>query len=179
MALKLCNNNQTVQLKTLLVSLQNQLGLSCFKWYRHEELEPYVIYILNYLNSRLILSGACTILQRLQEFTNFYEEGMELIISENISDLTFKIGINTEDSEYREELFTLAWGTFMSSVYMQLMYNYAGVFDDSSVSSYDCHGGCQKSECESLLGSGVTSSLGGYGSWQSSGVYGDCGCNNQ
>lgn len=177
MALKLCNNNQTVQLKTLLVSLQNQLGLSNIKWYRHEELEPYILSILNYLNNRLILSGTCTILQRLQEFTNFYENGMEQILSNNTRDLVFSIGIDTTDPEYRQELFTLAWGTFMSSLYMQLMYNYAGVFDDSSVSSYDCHSGCHQVECEALLGNGVASNLGGLGSWQSSGVYGDCGCN--
>lgn len=177
MALKLCNNSQTVQLQTLLVSLQNQLGLSCLKWYRHEELEPYVIAILNYLNSRLILSGACTILQRLQEFTDFYDKGMELILSRETKELAFIVGIDTSDPEYREEIFTLAWGTFMSSIYMQLMYNFAGVFDDSSVSSYDCHSGCHNSDCESLLGSGVTSSLGGSGSWQSSSVYGNCGCN--
>ena len=177
MALKLCNNSQTVQLKTLLVSLQNQLGLSCLKWYRHEDLEPYIISILNYLNSRLILSGTCTILQRLQEFTDFYDKGMELILSEETKELAFIIGINTSDPEYREEIFTLAWGTFMSSIYMQLMYNYAGVFDDSSVSSYDCHSGCYNSDCDSLLGSGVTSNLGGTGSWQSSSVYGNCGCN--
>lgn len=176
MALKLCNNSQVVQLKTLLVSFQNQLGLSNIKWYRHERIEPYILSILNYLNSRLILSGTCTILQRLQEFTNFYEDGMEQILSHNTKDLAFVIGIDTSDPEYREEIFTLAWGTFMSSIYMQLMYNYAGVFDDSSVSSYDCHSGCQSNECESLLNSGVTSSLGGTGSWQSSNIYGDCGC---
>ena len=56
------------------------------------------------------------------------------------------------------------------------MYNYAGVFDDSSVSSVDCHGGCHRSECEGLIGSGITSSLGNGGNWQSSNITG-CGCN--
>ena len=172
----LCNNNLTVKLKTLVTSIQNQLGLSCLKWYRHEELDPYVISILEYLNSRLILSGTCTIVQRLQEFTDFYNDGMEMILSGNTKDLVYMMGINTSDPEYREELFTLAWGTLMSSVYMQLMYNYAGVFDDSSVSSVDCHGGCHRSECEGLIGSGITSSLGNGGNWQSSNITG-CGCN--
>ena len=174
----LCNNNLTVKLKTLITSIQGQLGLSCLKWYRHEELDPYVISILEYLNSRLILSGACTIIQRLQEFTGFYEDGTEMILSGNTKDLVYLVGINTADPEYREEIFTLAWGILMSSIYMQLMYNYAGVFDDSSVSSVDCHSGCYKSECEGLIGSGVTSSLGGYGNWESSNVKGNCGCNN-
>lgn len=178
MALKLCENNKSVKINTLLISLQNQLGLGCIKWYRHEELDPYVIAIAEYLNSRLILSGACTTLQKLQEFTEFYEDGMNLIISDKIIDLTHLMKLDTTDPEYREELFTLAWGTFMSSVYMQLMYNYAGVFDDSSVSTYDCHSGCHKSDCDSLLGTWITPPSNGTGDWTSSSVSGNCGCNN-
>lgn len=177
MALKLCNSNHTVKLNTLITSIQSLLGLSCLKWYRHEELEPYVITIMEYLNSKLILSGACTISQHLQEFTDSYEEGTELILSGKTSDLAYLLGINTKDPEYRAEFLTLAWGTFMSFIYMQLMYNYAGVFDDSSVSSYDCHGGCHSSDCNGMLGSGITSSLGNIGNWQSSNVSGNCSCN--
>lgn len=175
--MSLCNNNSTVKLNTLITSVQSQLGLSCLKWYRHEELDPYIIAILDYINGRLMMSGACTIIQKLQEFVDFYDEGMEMILSNNTKDLVYLIGINTADPEYREEVFTLAWGTFMASIYMQLMYNYAGVFDDSSVSSYDCHSGCHRADCNGLLGSGVTSSLGNPGNWQSSNVSG-CGCNS-
>lgn len=175
--MSLCNNNSTVKLNTLIVSLQSQLGLSCLKWYRNETLEPYIISILEYINGKLILSGACTIVQKLQEFVEIYEDGMEMILSGKIQDLAYLVGINTSDPDYKKEVFSLAWGTFMASIYMQLMYNYAGVFDDSSVSSYDCHGGCHSSECNGLLGSGITSGLGA-GQWQSNNFYGNCGCNN-
>lgn len=175
MGLKLCNSNQQVKLNTLITSIQSLLGLSCLKWYRHEELDPYVISIMEYLNSKLILSGACTISQHLQEFTGLYEEGTDLILKKKTTDLAYLLGINTNDPEYREEVLTLAWGIFMSSIYMQLMYNYAGIFDDSSVSLYDCHSGCHYSDCNGLLGSGITSSLGNSSNWQSNNVNG-CGC---
>lgn len=177
MALKLCNNNSNVKLNTLLVSLRNQFGLGCIKWYRNEELDHYVLAILDYLNSRMILSGACTILQRLQEFTEIYETGTEMIIAGETADLAYKVGIDTGDPEYREELFTLAWGIFMSSLYMQLMYNYSGVFDDSLSDTGDCHSGCHQSECGNLLG-GSDTSLGSTGTWESGNFYGDCGCGN-
>lgn len=179
MALKLCNNNLSVKFSTLQVSLQNLLGLGCIKWYRNEELDYYVLAILDYLNSRMILSGACTILQRLQEFTDIYESGTEMIINKETADLAYQVGIDTGDPEYREELFTLAWGIFMSSLYMQLMYNYSGVFDDSSNTSGDCHSGCLQSECGNL-GTITDSSLGGTGNWESTNFYGNCsGCSGK
>lgn len=168
-----CKKVTSVQFKTLLVSVQNQLGLSCIKWFRHEELDPYVLAILDYLNGKLILSGACTILQRLQEFTALYEEGTEQIINKETADLAYKVGLNTGDSEYREELFTLAWGIFMSSLYTQLTYNYAGIFDEVN-KNHDCHDVCN--ECGT--GASVDTSLGGTGVWQSSSYRGDCGCGN-
>jgi hypothetical protein len=177
MALKLCNNNFSVKFNTLQVSLQNLLGLGCIKWYRDEELDYYVLAILDYLNSQIILSGACTILQRLQEFTDIYETGTEMILNKEIADLAYKVGIDTGDSEYREELFTLAWGIFMSSLYMQLMYNYSGVFDDSANVSSDCHSGCHQADCGSL-GSVTNSSLGGKGTWESGNIN-NCRCNQK
>lgn len=176
MALKLCNSNSYIKTTTLETSLKGLLGLSCIKWYSHGELDPYVLAIMDYLNSKLLMSGACTILQMLQEFTGLYEKGSKMIIDDQVADLAFLVGIDTGDPEYREELFTFVWGMFMSSLYMQLMYNYAGVFDDSAVSKGDCHSGCHSSECGTgLNSSNSNSSLGGTGNWQL-GNY-DCGCN--
>ena len=158
MAFKLCKNERTVKLNTLLTSVKSLLGLSCIKWYKSEELIPYVISILEYLNKKLMLSGACTISQRLQEYVDTYEMGVEMIIKKEISDLTYMVGIDTSDPNYREDLFILTWGMLLSSIYMQLLYNYAGVLDDASISSYDCHSGCYQAECGALLNMNTTTS---------------------
>ncbi len=171
----ICENEFTVRMTSSLVSLQNQLGIGCIKWFRDEKLDSYILAIIEYLNRSLILSGACTILQRLQEFTDRYEAGTELIISGETETLAFQVGINTGDSEYQEEVFTMAWGIFMSSLYMQLMYNYSGVFDDSSNTINDCHSGCHQTDCGNLNG-GANSSLGGNGNWESGYIGSNCGC---
>jgi hypothetical protein len=173
--MKMCNQEFEVRLKTSLVSLQNLLGLSCIRWYRDERLDYLVLLIIEYLNRVLLLEGACTILQRLQEFSDLYEEGTRLIIDGKILDLTQIMRIDTGNPDYNEDLFILAWGIFMSSLYMQLYYNYSGVFDEKI--NTDCHSGCHKADCGNL-GNGTNSSLGNIGSWENGNINGGCGCNN-
>ena len=164
--------SNSVDLSTTLSSLRSLFGIGCIEWYRNDELDWYVLEILKYLNKSLILSGACTILQRLQEFTSLYEEGTDMIIEDRVAALEFRVGIDTSVEGYRSDLFILAWGILMSTMYKTLSINYAGVFDSTS-SSGDCHDICN--DCTGSLG--VTDSLGGSGSWQSSNYYGNCGCN--
>lgn len=169
------NNNliikvDEVELRTTISSLRGLFGISCIKWYQDERLDWYISEILKYLNKSLILSGACTVLQRLQEFTSIYEDGTELILEDMTRDLEFKVGLDTGKEHYRTELFVFAWSNIMTSLYMTLSYNYSGIFETSE--STDCHDTCNN--CAEHLG--LVDSLGGSGNWESSKYSSGCGC---
>ena len=172
MDLNCCNKELDVRLETSLISLQTQLGVNCITWFRHDELDPYALYILEYLNKEFIQNGACTILQKLQEFSIIFQEGTEQIVNDEVKDLEFKLGINTSDETYRRDLLILAWGNLMTGLYMTLSYNYSEMFNPSGYQIEDCH------SCKQCHGSGVDTSLGS-GYWDNNIYYNNsgCGCN--
>lgn len=169
MELNCCNKDITVRLKTAMISLQSQLGITCISWFRHDELDKYALYILEYLNKEFIQNGACTILQKLQEFSIIFQEGTEQILNDEVEDLEFKIGINTADESYRRDLLILAWGNLMTGLYTKLSYNYSEMFNSSNNTKEDCH------TCKECYSSNSDSSLGS-GYWDNNIYYNNTGC---
>lgn len=168
-----CNNNCNesnlyVRFQTALTSIKNNLGINCIQWYFHKDLNIYIYYIIEYINSKLILSGASTLEQYLEEFSIMYQDGTDKIINGCIEELLFEMNVDSSDPYFREDLFCLAWGNLMTSIYLTLNYNYSHLFVKQDI---DCHSSCN--ECsENYENPGGINNV---GSWKLDNF--GCGCN--
>lgn len=168
-SMKWSPEEEYIRFQTSMTAVQSHLGISCIRWYLSKELSPYIIYILEYINTKLILSGASTIYQKLTEFSEIYQDGTDKIINKEIEDLLYEMKIDSSDPDYREDLFCLAWGNLMTSIYTTLQYNYSQVF---ATQEEDCHTQCScPGSSDSELG------IPDSGSWESSKI--GCGCTNK
>lgn len=137
-----------VRLKLASYGLGRIFGISIVRWYPSEKLEPYVAYIMEYIEKKMILSGVDDdIKQKLDIFDELYHEIMDHIINDEIIDLLTAMGIssiNTEESEteieYSEILFVTATVNFVTALYMQLRYNYSHLYLTPQTDCHSCSG---------------------------------------
>lgn len=142
------NNEKYLRLQTASSAVMGHLGLSSLRWIQREELTPYVIYILEYINAELILSGKTTVIQKVQAFIDLYGRGTDKIVDNNILTLLSQLKIPSTDPEYREDLFCLTWGNLGTSIYMALLYNYPELFSKEKTDCHSC--GCSGGGKEKL-----------------------------
>lgn len=130
-----------VRLKLASYGLGHIFGISVIRWYPSAELEPYVANIMEYIEKQMILSGATDLKQKLDYFDELYHNIMDQIIYGELFDLLVAMGIPTDEEQDEctasvEILFTTAVVNFITSLYMQLRYNYSHLY---LVPQKDCH----------------------------------------
>ena len=143
------NEDTYVRLKLASYGLGHIFGISVIRWYPSGELEPYVAHVMEYIEKQMILSGATELKQKLDYFDELYHNIMDQIIYGELFDLLVAMGISTENDEEfdygianTETLFVTATTNFITSLYMQLRYNYSHLY---LTPQSDCHS-CNKPE---------------------------------
>lgn len=130
------SNEKYIRLTTATNSVRSYLRLCCISWYSNEDLDEYYVYILEYINSQIILSGSETLLQCVKKFSDLYKAGSDKIISGNTIGLYTDMGITAPPSQ---DNFIFAWSNLMTSIYSTLQVTYSYLFATISV---DCLSGC-------------------------------------
>jgi hypothetical protein len=114
------------------------LGISQLDNYIDSEnlLFPYVTYILEYVNNKLITLGIDTdIKQKINEVYRIFEQGSEKIIHEETMNLVREIGISTEESDeipFSRDRFVFSWTNLLSTLCLRLKFQYAHLFKQES-----------------------------------------------
>lgn len=150
------NEDTYVRLKLASYGLGHIFGISVIRWYPSGELEPYVAHVMEYIEKQMILSGATELKQKLDYYDELYHNIMDQIIYGELFDLLVAMGISTENDEEEygiastETLFVTATVNFITSLYMQLRYNYSHLY---LTPQSDCHS-CNKTSIEDTNFSG-------------------------
>lgn len=138
-----------VRLKLASYGLGHIFGISVIRWYPSGELEPYVANVMEYIEKQMILSGATELKQKLDYYDELYHNIMDQIIYGELFDLLVAMGIPTDSDEDEEEvtglsstkvLFVTATVNFITSLYMQLRYNYSHLYLKPQTDCHSCSG---------------------------------------
>ena len=137
-----------VRLKLASYGLGHIFGISVIRWYPSGELEPYVANVMEYIEKQMILSGATELKQKLDYYDELYHNIMDQIIYGELFDLLVAMGIPTDNDEgeeisgiaSKEILFTTATVNFITSLYMQLRYNYSHLYLKPQTDCHSCSG---------------------------------------
>lgn len=135
-----------VRLKLASYGLGHIFGISVIRWYPSGELEPYVANVMEYIEKQMILSGASSLKQKLDVYDELYHNIMDQINYGQLFDLLVAMGIPVgidEDcySVPSETLFITATVNFITSLYMQLRYNYSHLYLTPQTDCHSCSGG--------------------------------------
>lgn len=132
---------------SVLQSLKSFLGISQVDFMLRCELSPYVTYILQYINSRLILLGEDVgIKVYLQEVFDIYEAGSNKIINNAAKELAFELCIDTnedvcptsEEIPYNQDRFIFAWTNILTSLVVRLKFQYSSLLVQPIDTSCPC-----------------------------------------
>lgn len=152
--------------QSALQSLKAQLGISNIDYTLRCELAPYITYILDYLNKRIILLGSTDLKIKLQEIFDIFELGTDKIVSGAVLDLVWELGIDTgdiyvddEEIPYNQDRFVFSWSNIMTALVVRLKFQYAALLAQPESNECPCSNGC-----------GHGQSTSDFESWQS-GVY--------
>ena len=152
--------------QTALQSLKAQLGVSNIDYTLRCELAPYITYILDYLNKRIILLGTVNLKTKLQEIFDIFELGTDKIISGGVLDLVWELGMDTgdiyvddEEIPYNQDRFIFSWSNIMTALVVRLKFQYASLLNQPESNECLCSNGCSHGQSTS-----------DFESWQS-GVY--------
>ncbi len=133
-----------VRLKLASYGLGHIFGISVIRWYPSGELEPYVANVMEYIEKQMILSGAESMKQKLDAYDELYHNIMDQIIYGELFDLLVAMGIPTDNEEDEENnlevLFVTATVNFITSLYMQLRYNYSHLYLTPQTDCHACSG---------------------------------------
>ena len=141
-----------VRLKLASYGLGHIFGISVIRWYPSGELEPYVVNVMEYIEKQMILSGATTLKQKLDAYDELYHNIMDQIIYGQIFDLLVAMGIPAGSNYYyndnccedcsvaNETHFITATVNFITSLYMQLRYNYSHLYLTPQTDCHSCSG---------------------------------------
>lgn len=133
-----------VRLKLASYGLGHIFGISVIRWYPSGELEPYVANVMEYIEKQMILSGAESMKQKLDAYDELYHNIMDQIIYGELFDLLVAMGIPTDNEEDEENnlevLFVTATVNFITSLYMQLRYNYSHLYLTPQTDCHTCSG---------------------------------------
>ncbi len=133
-----------VRLKLASYGLGRIFGISIVRWYPSEKLEPYVAYVMEYIEKKMILAGVEDIKQKLDIFDELYHEIMDHIINDEILDLLVAMGISNDSSDtevvFSETKFIAAVVNFVTALYMQLRYNYSHLYLTPQTDCHSCGG---------------------------------------
>lgn len=150
-----------------LQGLKSQLGVSQIDYTMRCELAPYITYILDYLNKKLILLGPdASIKTKIQEIFDIFDLGADKIVSGATLDLVWDLGIDTgeiyvenEEIPYNQDRFVFTWSNVLTALMVRLKFQYSSLLVQEPSLDCPCINGC---------GHGETTA--DFESWQS-GVY--------
>ena len=138
-----------VRLKLASYGLGHIFGISVIRWYPSGELEPYVANVMEYIEKQMILSGASSLKQKLEVYDELYHNIMDQILYGQLFDLLVAMGIpvGIDDCDCEccggvssETLFITATINFITSLYMQLRYNYSHLYLTPQTDCHSCSG---------------------------------------
>ena len=145
--MNLVREDTYARLKLASYGLSKIFGLNVIRWYPSERLEPYIVYIMEYIEKHMILSGATTLKQKIDEFDSLYHEIMDKLIDGEIFDLMVSMGISNcpcdnldFDMIFSENLFVTSLSNFITSLYIQLRYNYSHLYLSPQKDCHVCSG---------------------------------------
>lgn len=161
------DKNGYLTYQSALQSLKSQLGISNIDYTLRCELAPYITYILDYINKRVILLGTeVDIKTKIQEIFDIFELGTDKIVSGAVLDLVWELGMDTgdiyvDDKEipYNQDRFVFSWSNVMTALVVRLKFQYAALLVQPESGECSCSNSC---------GRGQTTA--DYETWQS-GVY--------
>lgn len=138
--------NEYVEYKNSLCSLKGQLGLNCFHIISKDEFMPYITKIISKLNEKLVMEDKARLEDRIKLFIEYYEDGLDKYAEGFIDEIDEEYGFESEDPEFKQDLFDVSWTNIFSSIYLQEMYNYAYLFTDTPIDCHECCGVIGKDE---------------------------------
>lgn len=129
--------------------LINKLGISTLDSLDRPELIPYLTYIYEFINGRLMKLGKATIKRLVTEIFDIFDYGADKIIYDNAINLAFDLGISTEDCfvedkeiPYNHDRFVFAWTNALSGLCVRLKLQYSYLFSDNN----SCVCSCQSAQ---------------------------------
>ena len=141
-----------VRLKLASYGLGHIFGISVIRWYPSGELEPYVANVMEYIEKQMILSGASSLKQKLDVYDELYHNIMDQINYGQLFDLLVAMGIphyiDEDGCAPSDTLFVTATVNFITSLYMQLRYNYSHLYLTPQTDCHSCSGDSSPSYSE-------------------------------
>lgn len=109
--------------------LRNSLGIAQVDLdLSRQNLLPYQVVILQYINRQLIELGSDDLKTKIQKIFDIYEQGADLICNCTVPELAELIGVDTQDQDYRCCVFVFAWTNFLTALCIRLKFQYAYLF---------------------------------------------------
>ena len=94
-----------------------------------EELLPYQVVILKYINRNLITLGSDVMKHKIEKILEIFAHGADKIVTECAPmELATEVGIDTENENYVCCRFVFAWTNFLTALCIRLKFQYAYLF---------------------------------------------------
>ena len=132
--------NAYVTYKTTVRSLQGILGLDCIDHWDTPEIHPYVLKVLQYLNTALIESGVTETPGTIKEFCRIVDLANMALLEKTLADFYWVLGFteDAEDLEWNHVLCVTAWTNVTTSLWGSLKCSYAQAIWDLEHARPDC-----------------------------------------
>lgn len=136
--------------KTSLQNIKSLLGISQIDYSYRCELIPYITYILDYINKRLVfIPDDSDITVYINEIIDIKNHGEDKILYQAVDELRSELGIDpgeiyVDNSEipYDENRFVYSWSNVITSLLVRIKYQYQYLFTQNKDTDCQCGDEC-------------------------------------